>query len=66
MDITSESIRPNLHLAATAAFKKLEKYYSETSDFYTIATVLDPKLKLEPCMNSMAMISVKLKIRILF
>jgi hypothetical protein len=48
MDITSEILRPKLHLAATAAFNKLEKYYSETSDFYTIATVLDPKLKLEP------------------
>jgi len=36
-----------LHQAAVASFGKLVDYYQKTSDSYTVATVLDPRLKLE-------------------
>jgi hypothetical protein len=37
----------NLHNACVAAYAKITKYYMTTSDCYTIATVLDPRLKLD-------------------
>jgi hypothetical protein len=37
----------SLHNACVAAYSKITKYYMTTSDCYTIATVLDPRLKLD-------------------
>jgi hypothetical protein len=37
----------SLHNACVAAYAKITKYYMSTSDCYTIATVLDPRLKLD-------------------
>ena len=36
-----------LHNAYVAAYGKIVQYYIVTSDYYTFATVLDPRLKLD-------------------
>jgi hypothetical protein len=40
------SIDP-LHRSVVAAHAKIKEYYNVTSDTYTVATVLDPRLKLD-------------------
>jgi hypothetical protein len=42
-----DTIVDKLHHACVASYSKMKNYYDLTSDVYTIATVLDPRFKLD-------------------
>jgi hypothetical protein len=45
--ITENTIVDKIHHACVASYAKMKEYYDLTSDVYTIATVLDPRFKLD-------------------